>query len=198
MTCIRKINSGIEVNCSPLPGGVNDRLILLNKEDIVSYTLDPNMPLNVPGYKYVTAVARATGTKGYLFEGINNSIVVRKIAERGTFRIAYRTEIDFVAFDDNGTVEVTLELLNKSNLVAAYESNREFHIIGLTGGLFVQTNSGDTSDADTAGGHRITLIANKEGEYGKRLGIFTGTAPNFVYDYNATKALFEGLLTPAP
>ena len=44
MSCVRKINSGIEVNCSPLPGGVNDRLILLNKDDVVGYTLDPNMP----------------------------------------------------------------------------------------------------------------------------------------------------------
>lgn len=201
MSCIKKIIRGIDVSCKPLQGGVNDKLILVNYEDIIAYTYSTLMPVgDIASQKYITAISRTTGTQGYLFEGLaGSSIIVRKNMERGTYFPNYTTEIEFVAFRDSGTTENTLEHLNKSKLVAFYESNGEYHAIGVFGGMFVVSNNGDTSDGDTKGGHRIILRANNEGEYGKRLGIFTPDLPNPpLYDSVATKALFDSLLTPAP
>lgn len=199
MSCIRKIYEGIGASCSPLAGGVNDKLILVNYDDIVSVTYSTDMPLgNVASKKYITAVARATGTQGYLFEGLSgNTIIARKSAARGDIFPEYTQELEFIALTENGSVEALIETLAKSKVVAFYESNNEYHVLGINSGLFLTSTQSDTSNASERGAYRIVLQGTKEGEHGKRLGIFTGTAPNFVYDKIATKAVFDGLLTVA-
>ena len=200
MSCIRKIYEGIGASCTPLAGGVNDKLILVNYDDIVSVTYSLDMPLNnVNSRKYITAVARATGTKGYLVEGLaGTTIIARKNASRGDIFPDYTQEIEFVALTENGSVEALIETLAKSKVVAFYESNNEYHVLGINSGLVLSSTASDTSNASERGAYRVVLQGTKEGEHGKRLGIFTGTAPNFVYDKIATKAIFDGLLSVAP
>lgn len=197
MSCTLAISKGIARRCSPLPGGAGDKLILLNFNDVLGYTVETNAPTEA-GDKYLDAITRAVATKGYLFEGINNSINPVKTGERGTYWFDYTTTINFIAFDDTGIVEKTVEDLAKSLVVAAYESNGEYHIIGLNGGLLLTTGTSDTNDADTRGGFSLVLTGTKEGEYGKRIGVWTGTAPNQVYDKAASKVVFDGLLTTVP
>ena len=197
MSCTLAISNGIARRCSPLPGGAGDKLILLNFNDILGYTVETNAPTSA-GDKYIDAITRAVATKGYLFEGQNNSINPVKTGERGTYWLEKTTTINFIAFDDTGIVEKTVEDLGNSLVVAAYESNGEYHIVGLEGGMLLQTATSDTNDADARGGFSLVLTATKESEYSKRIGVWTGTSPNQVYDKAASKVVFEGLLTTVP
>lgn len=199
MSCIRKIYEGVGASCTPLAGGVNDKLILVNYDDIAGFTYSLDMPLNnIESKKYITAVARETGSRGYLFEGLSgNTIIARKGATRGDIFPEFSQEVEFIALSENGSVEALIETLAKSKVVAFYESNNEYHVLGANSGLFLSTTASDSSNASERGAYRIVLQGTKEGEHGKRLGIFTGTSPNFVYDKVATKAIFDGLLTIA-
>lgn len=200
MSCIRKIYEGVSASCTPLTGGVNDKLILVNYDDIVAVTYSTDMPINnINSKKYITAISRSVGTRGYLFEGLaGNTIIARKSAARGDIFPEFTQELEFVALTENGSVEALIETLAKSKVVAFYESNAEYHVLGINSGLVLTSTQSDTSNASERGAYRLVLQATKEGELGKRLGIFTGTAPNFVYDKVATKAIFDNLLTIVP
>lgn len=200
MCLIKNIDRGIQYACTPLTGGTDDNLILVNYEDLLAnpYTYETNVPTQLGiAQKYINAIARVPGTRGYLFKGRNNSINAVKEATNEGLNPVFTQRLNFLAFEENGQVEALIEQLAGGKVVAFYESNREFHVLGAKYGLRFQTGTSDTNDAETLGGFRISLQSVKEGEFGKRIGVWTGTSPNQVYDYAASKAIFLGLLNVA-
>ena len=184
------ITKGIGVNCAALPNsGTQDRLILINKDDIASYTPHSYVP------KSYTAIVFKTGKVGYAFDGQFNSNKAKNTLLRTTYSIKYTHTIDFVAFDVSPDAMNTLETLNLARLVAVYlDNNGYYRIMGKNNGLIVQTNEGDTSNQDTGGGHLLQLFSGEEKKFADYLAAYTGTSPNFVYDPVGSATAFANLL----
>ena len=187
------ISKGIGIVCDKiLVPGTKDRLILIRYEEIVSTTPD------AANKKIISSITRKSTSKAYAFDGQNNSNIARAKFSRSKYYPAYAHEVDFVAFDLSPDALLTLESLNLDRVVAVYEDNNKFfRICGLNAGLRTSANDSDTENADTGGGHVIQLSSAQEKGYPEYLAVYTGTAPNQVYDYAASKALFEGLLLAA-
>lgn len=196
MACTTKIQKGIGLNCDAIPApGTKDRAILMSIDDILGATYNTTV---FPDGNVISAFTRVTTTKGYAYDGQNNSIKARERYARQNFRGVYTHEFDFIAFDVTPAAAAELEKLNKDRVVAVYEDNNKmFRVMGLNAGLRTVTNDGDTDDQDTGGGHRITMSSAEETGYPEYLGIYTGTAEAPVYDYAATKAYFNSLLVAA-
>lgn len=189
-----KIEKGIGLSCTTiLVPGTQDKLVLISYDLVkTGYTVDANNP------KIITENFLKVGQKGYAFEGQNNSNIGRAKFSRSKYFPNYTHEVDFAAFDLSPESIKTLETLNLDRVVAVYEDNNKyFRIHGLNAGLRSVTNDSDTENSDTGGGHLIQLASAQERGYPSYLAVYTGTYPNQVYDYAASKALFESLLVAA-
>jgi hypothetical protein len=190
-----KIQKGIGVDClTTLTAGTQDRLLLMSREDFISATYDTDFT----GNNVLTAIVRKAGTKAYEFRGINNSNVARQNFARSDYFGAYTHEVDFIAFDMSPDTMAELERLNKDRVIAIVEDNNGWiRVYGLSNGLITTNNGGDTADEPVGGGHRISLQSTKEKGYAPYIGIYTGTAPNKIYDLEDSKAVRDGMLLAA-
>lgn len=196
MACRSVLNGGIGIDCDGLIGGVADRLILINYDDKGSETVDTDFP---DGNVFSAFSLKSGGKVGYLFEGKGNaSIVIRQNPIVNSYGQVdgYTHEVDFVAFKDDPIALAQLERIARAKMMAIAESNGLFWILGFNSGLFASSIATDTSNADARGAGTVSLISKTEPRLKRNLGVWTGTYPAMVHDYNASKALFDGLLTP--
>lgn len=187
------MTAGIGAACLPLIGGVNDKLILINYDDLLSVTVDSDFTAS----NVFSSMTLKSGKQGYLFEGKGNrSIAFRQNPIVDTYGSVsgWTHEIDFVGFADSPEANDVLERLAQSKTIAVLESNKKFWVLGYDSGFFASSIATDSANADTKGGGAVTLIAKSEPRLKYELGVYTGTVPDLVYDYTASKALFEGLL----
>lgn len=190
-----KISKGIGVTClTTLVAGTKDRLILMSLEDFITATYNVNFTEN----NVLSSIIRKAGTKAYEFYGINNSNVGRSSFARSDYFGSYTHEVDFIAFDLSPDTLAELQRMNKDRLIAFLEDNNGWiRVYGLSAGLITTNNGADTADEPVGGGYRITLQSTKEKGYPPFLAVYTGSAPNLVYDLAASKALADGLLLAA-
>lgn len=168
-------------SCKPLVSGTKDNLTVIPYEAVKA-------AVPVPGVAKGVTLALVTGTQGYVFEGKNNSNVLRSDVVKGKYGNSYKHEADLLAFGvDPASIE-TIEDLHEGRFVTITENNNGFfEVAGLNAGLQTTKGSRDTANKDTGGAPELTLASEEEVGYPAFYMVMTtGASP--VYDYVATKA----------
>lgn len=184
------ITAGVALSCSnQLIGGANDRLILINYDEIASYTR------NVSNAQIIEAITMVATKKGYAFEGKQQSVEPKQSLNKKRYATAYDHEITFKVFDSTPAVKEQLEKLVQGKVVAIVENNYKgatgnaaFELYGADAGLYVETLERNVGDAEVLGAFNIVL---KSGEFAKEGNL---PASIFITDYTTTKALVDALL----
>ena len=175
MACIKKLEQNVTFDCAKAaePASIRgvEELILVNYSDISSYSVDD---------VGLASIAMTTGTKGYVFTSVNNSVSV-SIAARINDAIMTAEEHTVVIklIDNNGSIGVRelskLILSLRTGTFAAYVWTSSGHrlVYGLMSGLECSEIVGDSATdglititlktPDSAGGDRMLAIT--EGTY---------------------------------
>lgn len=185
-----KISANITIDClNPLQGGVDDRLILINSEDISSITR------NVTNPQIIEAIILASGTIGYEVEGKNQSVDGKQTFVKQKYSEVFDHEVNFYVFDITPDIKLQLEKMSKGKLVALLQNNFKgaggnaaFEIYGLDAGLRLSAMDKDTNNVDTQGAYFVTLKTN---DVSKEPHL---PATLFLTDYATSLAIVNGLL----
>lgn len=189
MSTCGKISSDILIDCSnPISGGVNDRLILINKDDWDLATLGGTPQL-------ITSIALPTSAVAYVYEGKNNSVEPRSALVKQRYAEVYDHEVTFKVFKTDAATKAQIELLAKGKVIAIIENNYKgasgagaFEVYGSDSGLFLQELERTLADADTQGAYSLVLRTSEQSkESHLPATIFSST-------YAATKVIVDALL----
>lgn len=171
MACIKKLEQNVIFNCAKAvePASIRgvEELILVNYSDISSYSVDD---------VGLAAITMTTGTKGYVFTSVNNSVSV-SIAARINDAIITAEEHTVIIklIDNNGSIGVRelsklILSLRTGTFAACVQTTSGNKIVyGLMAGLECSEIVGDSATdgiititlktPDNAGGDRILSIS---------------------------------------
>ena len=184
------IDDDIDVTCAnPLTGGVNERLIIFNKDDIVGYTF-------AAGGRIVEAINLVALKTGFTWQGKQSSLSPRVAQIVKPFAKPFDHIIDALLFDITDATKEQLELANQGRFVAVVENNYRngavgdtaFEIYGMEAGLELVKLERNPNDVDNVGAWVLTLQSSEKGKEGKLPVTF------FKTDYAASLALLNGYL----
>lgn len=196
MSVCGKINANLMPDCTtPLHGGVDDLLYLINWADIS----DQNAIIlrNGVNPQIIENIILSSGALAYYYQGKNGSVhpsykmVVQKYAR------VYEHNISAIVFDITPTGKAQLETLAQGRVVAIAQNrykgtgqNCAFEVYGLDAGLLLSALSRDPMNADSAGAFEITLTTDTKAE------AYEGHLPAtfFKTDYPTTQALVNALI----
>ncbi len=181
------IDADILVNCpDPISGGTNDRLILINFDDLASVTVIGGV---------ITAINMVATKTGFVMQGKNNSVAPTQALVKQRFGEVYDHMVNYKTFTLDATVKATLEKKVKGKFIAIIENNYKgtggnaaFEMFGLNAGLIVGELTRDPNSADTQGAYDITMTSS---EFAKEPKL---PATIFLTDYAVTKAIVDGIL----
>ncbi len=188
------ITIGSAYDCDdPIQSGVNQRLILMNLEDIDSVAYDVTLE------SLITDITMATGMQGFVFQGVRQSLTAQSAFIPQTVSVGYDHQVDFLVFDISQLQKDNLEKMGLEKMVAVLENKNVagnedafFEVFGLGAGLEMQTNVRINADVETQGAYALSLkTSDNEGKEGKMPQNW------FATDYATTKVLVDALLMPA-
>lgn len=187
-----RISAGVTRNCeSPLVGGVSHELILINKEDIVSYTENVSNSQIITGINLVSSPQAVA----YKFEGFKNSVEPQVDLAPAAFLNAWKHQILFRIFDNSPTTKAIIDGMANSTLVAIIKNNNQgaagnavYELFGRFSGLEMTVATASKNDPDTQGAYVLTL-ATADSEKEPKL-----PATVFDTDLVTTAALIQSLL----
>lgn len=191
MAVCDNLNDDILYDCdNPPSGGANDRLILFNFDDINgNVTIDGNNSL------LFTNITLASGKRGYVFEGLNNSNEPRSAMVKGRYVNGYDHEVIFKVFKNSPDAKAQLKRLDGAKVVALVQNNHKgedgnaaFEIYGYETGLRLQELERVIADAETQGAYNV-VIRNDEVSRPSSL-----PQTLFDTDFATTKALVDSLI----
>ena len=185
-----QLSKGIQPDCeNKLFGGVNDRLILINFDDLDSVTR------NLSNTQIIEAIFLASGKTGFAYQGKNNSNEPDSALVKQRFINVYDHGITFKAFEVDAAAKKEYEAMVDGLVIAILQNkfrgedgDTEFEIYGLDTGLEVQELTRIQQDADTQGAYNIVL---RSSEQSKEAHL---PATIFLTDRATTKAIVDGLL----
>ena len=178
-------------NCdNPLQAGTEDEMLVINREDIASITV--NSTDNVT----VEDITLKTGTKAFIIDGKRNSIAPSfAMVQTGVFKMfdhivnAKGFDISADAKAEMNNVKEGRYVILTNNFYSGTDGNSKFEIYGITTGLEVTALTRNPND-DTQGAFDITFGTdlNKEPKVPAAL---------FITDEATTNAVWESLKVPA-
>lgn len=183
------IAAGIDVDCvNPMVSGVNDRLILINKDDIVSFTYAADK-------ENITAITLATGKTGYAFQGKNDSVEPKTELLKSRFSTNQNHEVIFRAFDNSIAVKKTINQLMNGKYVAVVQNNHvnasgdsAFEIYGEIGGLEIAESNRMPADVESEASWYLALRTPERSKEPRVPASFWDT------DFATTKTAVDNLL----
>lgn len=181
-------------NCNtPLVGGVKDRLILINQDDIETLVRNIDNPQIIEGITLNTSPAATA----FVVEGINGSNDLRSSIVKQTYSTMFSHECIFRVFDNSPDIKKSIESLARGGKVLALVENNfrgtgdinSFEIYGTDVGLELPEGESNKADQDTQGAWVLTLRSperNPEPHLPATL---------FLTDYATTKGIVNSLLS---
>ncbi len=167
----RAICAGISLNAdydceNPIQAGVDQRLILMNLEDIdfANTIFDPTAPY------IITTLALLPGKSAFSYEGIRRSLNPQYNVVQQAVSIGYSHQVDFSIFDISPESKENIEAMAVTPTVAIVQNvndvgnkNNFFEVYGLSRGLQMSTGVRIPADSETAGAFTIQLITEADG-----------------------------------
>jgi hypothetical protein len=190
------ISTGSTFNCSnPIVGGVETRLILLNKAvyDRATVTFDVTLT------QLITNITLTqSGDVAYAFEGTRTSLTPETAFVPQTVSSGYDHTVNFLVFDISAAQKENLEAMALGKMVAIIQNvntagngDSVFEVLGKDVGLEVQELTRINGDLETNGAFSIQLKSSDDFSKEPHLpSSFWDT------DFVTTKAKVDALLVP--
>jgi hypothetical protein len=185
------LTADILIDCdNPPSGGANDRLILFNYDDI-----NGNVTIDGTNSLLFTNITLASGVRGFVFEGLNNSNEPRAALVKGRYVNGYDHEVIFKVFLNSPAAKAQLKKLDGAKVVALVQNNHKgedgnaaFEIYGYETGLRLQELERVIADSETQGAYNVN-IRNDEVSRPSSL-------PQTLWDtdFATTKAIVDSLI----
>ena len=198
MSICGKIIAGIDFDCDqPIVPGVDERLILVNKDDMD----DALISYDIVNDYVIEDIILADGIQGFAFEGNRQSLNPQYDFIPQTTTVGYDHTINFLGFDISPESKDNLEKMALGKMVAIIENNQGrkggngdnfFEVYGLDVGLEVITMTRIPADLENGAAFVIQL---KTSDNAGKEPLMPPTW--FDTDYITTKALVDALLIPA-
>jgi len=175
---------------NPPSGGANDRLILFNYDDI-----NGNVTVDASNNILFTDITLASGKRGYVFEGLNNSNEPRSAMVKGRYVNGYDHEVIFKVFKNSPDAKAQLQKLDGAKVVALVQNNHKgedgnaaFEIYGYETGLRLQELERVIADAELQGAYNVTIRNDEVSR--------PSTLPHTLWDtdFATTKAIVDSLI----
>lgn len=185
MACGDLIKSSV-VDCeNPIQGGVGDnsRLILINKKDIDSYTLD--------GTGRITAITLKSGKSGWSFDGVKQSLKPKyEKVDSPTGQPLYRHTAEFFYFGYSAVDKNNLQQMANGRYVAIFSNAKSdenaYEALGLDIGVEIKEMV--RASQENGGAIRVVLASPSDNELEAKMPATISTA------YATAKTLVENLL----
>lgn len=179
-----QITIGAAYDCAaPLQGGAKSKLILINLDDLSSYTPGAN--------NIVSALALVTNKAALIFEGYRNSLIKSdELVVPDSGQAVYRHKIEFTVFDISQAQKNNIQRMALGRVIAICENTAKnansFEIYGLGAGLGVVAGVLRASNTNN-NAFRLTL-QSFEGEEEVML-----PQTFFITDYATTRTAIDAL-----
>ena len=135
---------------NPPQAGVNPRLILINFEDIDSFTQD--------GDGVITNIVLKANTQAYAFQNFRNSLKPEHHLVVSDFSVAWDHQINFFVFEVTQLQKNNLERMASVRTVGIVQnSNSTVEVYGIRVGMDVITNDRLVADQATAGVYQVQI-----------------------------------------
>jgi hypothetical protein len=180
-----QITIGSLYDCADPPvGGMRPRVILFNKDDLGSPTVNAT--------DIITALAVNSGAVGYLFEGFKQSVkVIEEAVQPASGQTMYRHKIEYTVFNVSQAQKNNLQRKALGRFVALVQNSKvgpdSFRVVGLNSGLVMLAQQ-IRSSAENGDTYKITLQSGEGEEEPKLAQTF------FVTDYATTLSTINGYL----
>lgn len=143
MACISKLTGGFAYDCDTGATGIENAFIV-NKEDIVSFVLDPTAPV------IVNTVTLAAGAKAYKIDTPKRTLVVTeslKVNEGAPNALSFSASLTITTVN-NFTLRTNVlrAMPNGSFVLFTKETNATYRVYGLYYGLFATAYDRTTHD----------------------------------------------------
>lgn len=177
---------------APIVGGTNEIMLLMNFNEIASYTENGTT-------KVIEDITMATTKRAWEFQGqlLSNEPKYSLVGKK--YNNLYKHEIKFLCFDVSPAAKLNLEKMAKGRLTAVIQYNYKgiledsaYDVYGKEAGLYVTALERNPNDPDNQGAIVVTLSSRDESLESRMPVSFFDT------DYATTKALVDSLTTPAP
>lgn len=183
------LTANIAPDCNyPIISGVNDRLWIINKDDISSFTY------NGSNNEIVEGITLLSGKSAWTIEGQNFSNEPDYAFTINGFSVGYNHSVRVKIFEDTPDVKQQLNLLARGKYIIIVENNyvngtgnTAFTMYGHDSGLRQTEGTQPKNSAETGGAHDILLASNEQALESK--------VPRtvFITSYAATKAMLVAL-----
>jgi hypothetical protein len=156
------LTRGSQYDCeTPLYGGVRERVGVINKNDIASYTVSSSTP------NLITAITLKTGKVCHLFEGFRNSVLPSlEMVESPSGQALWKHINNFFVYENTQLWKNQLQKLGNGKYVTIYQNSSEdanaFEVQGIGNGLYLQP--GAVNNKNENNGAYNLILASKEGQ----------------------------------
>ena len=188
VTVCGEISASILKSCTtPIQGGTRDRAVIMNFDDILSYSYAADG-------ETITDIVLASGAVAYQIDGKNNSIAPKASLIKVGFNKMFDHTVMAKGFDISPAIKSQLNSMKDGRFVIITENyfkgtsgNSAFEVYGATSGLELTVIERDPNNADTQGAFDFTFFTdvNKEPRLPNAL---------FITSYAASKAIVDALL----
>jgi len=160
MSLCGTIATGATYDCSqPIQAGLLNYIILLNRQDIESFTYTGNV---------ISAINLHAGKVGYLFRTYNRGLKAEYKKREARATISYEHRLEFSIPDIASTQKDNLLKMVKGNFVAITflnnapgNNNTWFEIYGAGQGIEIQSLSRENASTATRGAYRVVLATGE-------------------------------------
>jgi hypothetical protein len=181
-----EITRGSAYDCdAPLYGGTRARLLLINKDDLSSYTTSTSTP------NQITALTLVSGKVAYVFEGFKNSVLpsLEKVTAQSG-QALWKHIVNFFVYENTQLWKNTLQKLGNGKFIAIIQNSaidaNSFEVLGIGQGL--QLQDGAVNNKNENNGAYNLILASADNQ-------FEAKPPQTFYDgsaYVSTLALLDG------
>lgn len=145
MDCGKITKAFVGGACGKLPiGGTGTRVLLMNYADIASYDTTED--------GVVATITLKSGTKGFIYESIENSALGEATFNKGTYINTYDHKVTMRVFKDTIAARAFANEMKDARIVALVERREEgeshWEVYGIESGLKLTENPYSTTYAD--------------------------------------------------
>lgn len=184
------LTASLGINCDePIVSGVNDRIYIFNKADILSFTYGGTK-------ETITAITLASGKTGFTVQGKNDSVDPKSEFLKSRFSTNQEHEVAFRVFDNSVAVKTQLNKMMNGKYVVVVENNHvnaagdsAFEVYGEIAGVELAEGSRLPSEVEGEGSYMLVLRTPERSKEPRLPATFLDT------DYETSKTTLDSYLT---
>lgn len=183
------LTASLGINCDePIVSGVNDRIWIMNKDDVDSFTYGASK-------ETISAINLASGKTAFTIQGKNDSVDPKSELEKARFSTNQNHEVMFRVFDNSVAVKTQMNKYMNGKYVVVIENNHvnaaadsAFEVYGEIAGMELAEGSRLPSDVESEASWLLVLRTPERSKEPRVPASFLDT------DYATSKAALNAYL----